>query len=121
MKSILLYISILIIGTSSCTGLKSSTSSFENEGYIEVVKNSRYRQCVLQIDDMMPIKVKFIRDQYASRPKGKTYAVATGKHEIKIFIRDQLILKKQIFIGAQETRKIILPWKKHLHFLLQQF
>ena len=109
MKRVLLIISVLAFVLCGCTGIKSTTSSFENEGYIEIVKNGRYRQCLLQIDDMQPIKVKFIRDQYASRPKGKAFAVSTGKHEIKIFIKNQLILKKQIFIGARETRKIILP------------
>ncbi|MGZ0016898.1 hypothetical protein [Yeosuana sp. AK3] len=109
MKKVYYIFLLLAVMTVDCTGIKSTTKGLESEGYIEIVKSSRYRECTLQIDNNMPIKVRFNRNQYSSRPKGKIYAVSTGKHEIKIFLRDELILKNQIFIGAQETRKIILP------------
>jgi len=37
------------------------------------------------------------------------YAISTGKHVISVYYNDKVIYQKQIFISAQETKKVLLP------------
>jgi hypothetical protein len=36
---------------------------------------------------------------------------------ITVSYNNNVIFKKQIFVSAQETKKIMLPWKKYYSFL----
>jgi len=106
-------ISILAIGLvllTGCTGVKTVSTGLENESFIEFLGNpTSYSGGVnVVIDD----KINFIAEvgnDHASRVKGKIYAIPTGKHIISISYKNNLIVKKQIFVSAQETKKIVLP------------
>jgi hypothetical protein len=36
---------------------------------------------------------------------------------VTVTYNNNVIFKKQIFVSAQETKKIMLPWKKYYSFL----
>ena len=60
------------------------------------------------IDDITAFKAEVNKD-HADRPKGNVYAISTGTHTIIVTYKDNVIYKKQIFVSAQETKKILLP------------
>lgn len=99
---------ILLLG--GCTGVKTSSSGLENEAFLEFVgKPSSYTNGVdVNIDDKTTFKAEVNKD-HADRPKGNVYAIATGTHVVTVSYNKNVIFKKQIFVSAQETKKIILP------------
>lgn len=99
----------LIILT-NCTGVKTVTTGLENESFLEFIgKSNIYKDGVdITIDDKTTFKAEVNKD-HTDRPKGKIYAISTGTHVVTVTYNNNVIFKKQIFISAQETKKIILP------------
>jgi uncharacterized protein YxeA len=93
MKKILFVIAIGLIILTGCTGVKTLSTGLENEAFI---------------DDKTTFKAEVNKD-HADRPKGKVYAISTGTHMVTVTYNNNLIFKKQIFVSAQETKKILLP------------
>lgn len=112
MKRILYLLSIAIIATTlaSCVGVKTSSQGLENDSFLLFVGDTgKYRGGVqVSVDDNESFIAQVQKD-HADRPKGAVYAIATGSHKISVIHNNQLIYQKQIFIGAQETKKITLP------------
>lgn len=106
-------LSILAIGLfilTGCTGVKTVSAGLENESFLEFIGNpSSYIGGIeVNLDD----KSNFIAEvgnANAARVKGKVYAISTGKHIITISYKNNVIVKKQIFVSAQETKKLLLP------------
>ncbi len=109
MKKILLIIASIIL-VCSCVGVKSVAKGLENESYLDIVGNTdKYKSEVLvSIDDKTSFKTK-VRKNKKEKINYKVFAISTGKHVIKVYYEDTLILKKTIFVSSQETRQIILP------------
>ncbi len=104
---------ILLIGVTiltGCTGIKSVTTGLENESFLLFIANQNsYNGGVdVKIDDLEPFKAEVTKDN-SPIPKGKVYAISTGKHLITVSSKNQVIFKKQVFISSQETKKIMLP------------
>lgn len=99
-----------LIFLTGCTGVKTLTTGLENESFLEFIgKPSNYNGGVnVNIDDKSTFKAKVNKD-HANRPKGKVYAIFTGSHIVTVFYNNNVIFKKQIFVSAQETKKIMLP------------
>lgn len=99
---------LLLLG--GCTGVKTSSSCLENEAFLEFIGNpSSYKDGVdVNVDDKSTFKAVVNKD-HADRPKGNVYAIATGTHVVTVSFNKNVIFKKQIFVSAQETKKIILP------------
>lgn len=110
MKNIIFVIAIGILFISSCTGVKTLSTGLENESFIEIVGSpNNYSGGVdVNVDDKSTFKASVNKDN-ANRPKGKVYAISPGKHTITVSYKNNVIFKKQIFVSAQETKKIILP------------
>jgi hypothetical protein len=110
MKNILLVIAIGLTMLTGCTGVKNISTTLENQSFLEFVGNPRtYVGGVdVTIDEQTTFKAEVNKD-HADRPKGKVYALSTGTHVVVVAYGNQVIYKKQIFISAQETRKILLP------------
>jgi hypothetical protein len=110
MKNILCIIAIGLILLTSCTGVKTLSTGLENETFLEFIgKPGNYNGGVdVNIDDKTTFKAEVNKD-HADRPKGKVYAISTGKHVITVSYNNNVIFKKQIFVSAQETKKIMLP------------
>ena len=115
MKKIFLIIAIGLLFLTGCGGIKTLSTGLENESFLEFIgKPSHYSGgVVVNIDDKSTFKAKVKKD-HAERPKtkrlkGKVYAIPTGTHTITVSYNNTDIFKKQIFVSAQETKKIILP------------
>jgi hypothetical protein len=110
MKKALSLLAISLMFLTGCTGVKTTATSLENESFLEFVGTpGNYSNGVnVKIDDKISFNAEVNKD-HADRPKGKVYAISTGKHIILVSYNDNTIYKKQIFISAQETKKIMLP------------
>jgi hypothetical protein len=110
MKKILFIIAIGLVVLTGCTGVKTLSTGLENEAFLEFIgKPSNYSGGVdINIDEKSTFKAKVNKD-HADRPKGEVYAISTGVHVVTVSYNNIVIFKKQIFVSAQETKKIILP------------
>ena len=110
MKKILFIIAIGLVVLTGCTGVKTLSTGLENEAFLEFIgKPNNYSGGVdINIDEKSTFKAKVNKD-HADRPKGKVYAISTGVHVVTVSYNNIVIFKKQIFVSAQETKKIILP------------
>jgi hypothetical protein len=110
MKKMLCVIAIGLIFLTGCTGVKTLSTGLENEAFLEFIGNtSNYTDGVdVNIDDKSSFKAE-VNNDHADRPKGKVYAISTGIHFVTVSHNNNVIFKKQIFVSAQETKKILLP------------
>ncbi|WP_418895220.1 hypothetical protein [Limibacterium fermenti] len=109
MKKILFVTVIGLIFIAGCTGVKTISTGLENESYLVFVGNpADYRGGVdVSVDENLSFKAEVVKDN-VDRPKGKVYAISTGTHTITVSYEGNLIFQKQVFVSAQETKKIIL-------------
>jgi hypothetical protein len=112
-KKFLLLVSAVLF-LSSCGGIKTSTIGLENESFIEFIgKPSDYNDGIdVKIDENISFKAKVNKDSKRNVAKtkgGSAYVISTGTHVIIVSYKNNVIIKKQIFLSAQETKKIILP------------
>jgi hypothetical protein len=105
-----LFIAISLIILTSCGGIKTSSSGLEKESYLEFIGNPHqyYGGVDVSVDDKTTFNAEVFNAK-TNRVKGKVYAISTGKHEITVTYKNNVIFKKQIFISTQETKKIVLP------------
>ncbi|MDP4209820.1 MAG: hypothetical protein Q8928_13495 [Bacteroidota bacterium] len=110
MKRLIVYISSALLLFSSCSGVKTLSTGLENEAYLEFIGiPSNYKNGVdVTIDEKNNFKAEVKKD-YATRPKGKAYAISTGAHSVSVSYNNKLIYKQQIFVSSQETKKVVLP------------
>jgi hypothetical protein len=110
MKKLMIIASIGLLIFSGCTGVKTVSTGLENEAFLEFIGNpGDYRGGVsVNVDDKTTFVAEVNKD-YTKRPKGKVYAISTGKHIVAVTYNNNVIYNKQIFISAQETKKILLP------------
>ena len=108
----LVYVLItsLFLLSFGCTGIKSETKSLENQAMLVFVgKPWKYRKGIdVSIDDEINFTGEVVKPN-KDRPKGEVYAIPTGSHLLVVSYMGETIYKKNIFISAQETRKIYLP------------
>lgn len=110
MKKILSILAIGFLLLSSCTGVKTASSGLENESYLVFIGDqSKYSGSIeVDIDNNTTFNAE-VTNNKTSNIKNNVYAIATGTHTITVNYKNNVVYKKQIFISAQETRKIILP------------
>lgn len=110
MRKILIAITIGLCTLSGCTGVKSLSSGLENESFLEFIGEPRkYPDGVsVTIDDKSAFTAE-INKGVVGRQRGNVYAISTGVHLLTVSYRDNVIYRKQLFVSAQETKKIILP------------
>ncbi len=110
MKKIFLFITAGLMFLASCTGVKTASTGLENETYLEFLGDpSNYKGGVdVTVDEKTTFKAE-VNDPTIARPKGKLYAISTGTHNISVSYNSKILFRKQIFVSAQETKKITLP------------
>lgn len=110
MKKVLVAITMGLLILSGCTGVKSLSSGLENESFLEFVgEPAKYSGGVsVTIDDKSAFTAE-INKGVVGRQRGNVYAISTGVHLLTVSYRDNVIYRKQLFVSAQETKKIILP------------
>ena len=101
---------LAVFSAVGCTGVKTTTSGLENEAFLVFLGDpTNYKSGVeVNIDDNTPFSAE-VQKNHSNRPKGKVYAISTGSHVVSVVHNGEMIYQKQIFISAQETKKIILP------------
>jgi hypothetical protein len=114
MKKRILILLSAVLFLSSCGGIKTSTFGLENESFIEFIgRPSDYSDGIdVKIDENISFKAVVNKDSKRNVVKakgGKAYVISTGTHTLIVSYKNNVILKKQIFVSAQETKKIILP------------
>ncbi|MEI6062775.1 MAG: hypothetical protein WCR72_18880 [Bacteroidota bacterium] len=110
MKKLFSIFAISLLLLSSCGGIKTMSGGLENESFLEFLGNpSDYKGGVsVTIDDKTTFTAEVYKDK-TTRVKGQVYAISTGTHTIAVSYNGKMLVKKQIFISAQETKKITLP------------
>jgi len=108
MKNLFIVISLIVL--TSCGGIKTSSSGLENESFLEFISNSgNYSDGVeVSVDNQPTFKAEVFNDK-TTRVKGKVYAISTGQHIVSVTHKNNLIVKKRIYLSIQETKKIVLP------------
>lgn len=114
MKNRLLILAIGFLFLTSCGGIKTGAIGLENESFLEFIGTpSDYTGGVdVKIDDDVSFKAdvnKVTTRNVAKVKGGKAYVISTGTHIITVSYKNNIVLKKQIFVSTQETKKIILP------------
>jgi len=109
MKKILFAISFvfLLLG---CAGTKSTHGGLENEAFLDIVGTQRHYAggVTVILDDKASFKAE-VNDPASNTPRGKTYAISSGNRIVAVQYNGKEIYRKQIFVSAQETRRIALP------------
>ena len=92
-----------------CGGIKTTTKGLENQSFLVFVGPvSSYSGGVdVVVDNKTNFKATVIKDK-VSYMKGEVYAISTGNHNLKVSFHGKLLYDKQIFVAAQETKKIVL-------------
>jgi hypothetical protein len=109
-----------ILALTSCKvgeGSLSTARGLENDAFLEFVgTSSKYKGGVdVNIDDKNTFKAKVHNESEGNallpksdRFKGEVYAISTGTHTVTVSYNGNVIYRKQIFVSAQETKKVIL-------------
>lgn len=110
MKKALSIFTLGILLFTACTGVRTASRGLENESFLEFVGNpDNYSGGVeVTIDDKTTF-IAEVNNNNTGNVKGKVYAISTGKHIVTVTYKNNLLVKKQIFVSAQETKKIVLP------------
>jgi outer membrane usher protein FimD/PapC len=108
--SLLLVSAIIGLTFSACTGMKATVSGLENEGYLEFVSSvTKYSNRVeVYVGERSPFYAKVFMEK-PNRTKTERYAIPPGTHDVRVRYNGMDIYQQKVFIGAQETRKIVLP------------
>lgn len=110
MKKAIFILVLSFLFLESCGGIKTASHGLESESFLEFIGNpSNYKGGVdVIIDDKTSFKAKVVKDK-RNKVRGEVYAISTGTHLITVSYNNSVIFKKQIFITAQESKKIVLP------------
>ncbi len=105
----LVFILIAIFALSSCGPKMYSTSQSgkDNVSYVVVLTaGQKYTNVVVEVDgEAFPLeKVYKVKDAR----KAPQVVMAPGKHTVKVISNGQVLTNENIFIGLQETKKIVL-------------
>ena len=110
MKKLLLVFAIGMLLLAGCHGLKTASGGLENEAFLEFLGDpANYKGGVdVTIDDKTTFTAEVFKDK-RTRTKGQVYAISTGTHTVSVAYKGKTLVKKQIFVSAQESKKITLP------------
>lgn len=101
---------MIVIGVTSCNTSKwysTTSASKDNISYVIVLSdNSDYSNVEVQIDEEKPIQreVKTLK----LKRKAEPVIITPGKHKVRVINNGKLVVEENIFIGLQETKKIVL-------------
>ena len=109
MKRIIIFI-VSILALSACGPHMYSTRSAgkDNSSYVVVVTNGQEYGNVSVIVDGTTYPIEKVYKLKAIR-KAHPVVITPGKHQIQVVSGNKTLTDEDIFIGLQETKKIILP------------
>lgn len=107
-----LYLILALFMFSGCGKHLYSTmaSGKENSSFIIILKEYRDYpgEIAVQIDNQSPIVVEKV---YKTKFQRKAHPIVTtpGKHTLKVLHNGKVLSTENVFLGLQETKKIVLP------------
>ncbi len=105
----LFFVCICTLLTSCKVGSFSQERGLTDQAYLLFVANEKYDNDVqVIIDGKTTFNAQVLKEKKGTI-KGNTYAIAKGKRNLKIIYDGNVIYNKEIFVSAQETKKIQLP------------
>ncbi|MDC1106826.1 hypothetical protein OAT16_08970 [Prolixibacteraceae bacterium] len=112
MKKIIYIMTLLLVGVSCRNTYVATTSGIaENASIIlitERVNHKKYNkgEVLMQVDGETYTIDKVEKEKRAI--KAKKLPVKQGKHHVVITLNGEVVIDTQVFIGRNETRKIVL-------------
>jgi uncharacterized protein YxeA len=109
MKKILLML-VAVMGLCSCGAHKYNTLSYgkDNVSFIVVLTAGQKYENVSVIVDNQTFPVEKVYKTKAGR-KAHPIRISTGKHSVKVVSAGTTLVDENVFLGVQETKKIVLP------------
>ncbi len=100
MKNLILVLVTGLIFLAGCTGVKTTATGLNNEAFLEFIgKPNNYKEGLdVTIDDKNTFKAE-VNKAHSDRPKGKVYAISTGKHIVTVSYNNNVIFKDFIVYG----------------------
>jgi hypothetical protein len=92
----------LAVGTMPFAGCHSSTGTLSRApvAFLKVVGDKE--GLTAHVDDLSPVAV-------TGKSKGSTIQVSPGKHRIKIFYRNELVVDRVVLVSDDQTMEISVP------------
>jgi type III secretory pathway lipoprotein EscJ len=106
-KILILFLAILWL--SACSPHMYSTTSFgkDNSSFIVVLTDGQEYNNVSVIVDGKAFPIETVYKVKASR-KAHPVITSPGKHKVEVVSAGKTLVEENIFIGLQETKKIVL-------------
>lgn len=105
----ILILAMAVIGLSACGSHMYSTNSAgkDNESFIVVLTSGQEYENVSVIVDGKTFPIEKVYKVKASR-KAHPVTISPGKHKVEVVSSEKTLIEENIFIGLQETKKIVL-------------
>lgn len=104
-----LLVCICTLFTSCKVGSYSQERGLPDQAYLYFVANQNYEgEIQVSIDNNTSFNAKVIKEKKGTI-KRDIYAIAKGKRKIKVSYNGNIIYEREVFVSAQETKKIELP------------
>ncbi|HZK95316.1 MAG TPA: hypothetical protein VFC67_13995 [Prolixibacteraceae bacterium] len=105
----LIILALVIVGLSACGPNMYSTKSAgkDNSSFIVVVTDGQAYDNVSVIVDGQKYPIETVYKLKAIR-KAHPVTVSPGKHKVEVISNGKTLVEENIFIGLQETKKIVL-------------
>jgi hypothetical protein len=103
-------LALAVILLSGCTTVATKAMGLENDAYLVFIGNpDKYIFGVhVKMDGDTEFKAK-VQKQNLEGTYKNVYPIPTGVHQIEVTHLGEVLLKKQIFVAAQETKILELP------------
>jgi hypothetical protein len=108
MKKIIMLV-LTIVGLSACSPHMYNTYSAgkDNASFITVVTNGQEYNDVSVIVDGKTFPIEIVYKLKAIR-KAHPVITTPGKHQIVVVSKGKILITENVFLGLQETKKIVL-------------
>ena len=104
-----LALALVVVFTSSCKTTTYSKASVDDVAFIKLMSSSTLagKQVQVTINDETSFSAK-VNKLRTSPLKQKTYRIASGRKNIKIYSKGRLLWNQDVFVSQQSTLVIVL-------------
>ncbi len=107
MKKILLLLPLIAL-LSSCVTYKTYSSGKDDVSYVMVLsENDKYKDVSVKIDNKLTVLEEVFHK--SKTLKSPVIKLTPGQHTVEITHKDKVLYSEKVYIGLQETKKILLP------------
>lgn len=105
----LFAITCLMVGCKSSFPVAQQSGKEDMAFLLFVGPQAKYGSKLVQVDvDGNAFDAKVVKPKTANR-KGTQYGVSTGKRNVTVRFKGNIVYSKQLFLSSQETKTITLP------------